>query len=123
MDGVIPAAGNKSAESKDLLQQVQSATQSQQFKTVQDNSKGQLNDGDSHDVSVKNKLQTSHSEDKQELTGEKKQEETKDRLDTKSKESESANPIANEVIEEQDEHDEEERKNAAILPPPTQPHH
>ena len=53
MDGVMHPAGGK--ESKELLQQVQSATHSQQFKTM-DNSKTQLHDDSGHDMSIKNKL-------------------------------------------------------------------
>lgn len=52
MDGVM--AAQKSAESKELLQHVQSATHSQQFKTM-DNSKTQLHE-DAHEASLKNKL-------------------------------------------------------------------
>ena len=72
-----------------------------------DNSSKQLHE-DAHQMSVKNQLQTSHSGKVDPA------EEAKAPIDTKnlnsSKESESAIPITNEVIEEQDEHDEEERK-------------
>ena len=106
MDGVMTA--KQIADSKELLQNAQSATQSQQFKTM-DNSSKQLHEDTHHQMSLKNNLQTSHS-GKVDAA-----EESKGVIDTKnlnsSKESESVIPITNEVIEEQDEHDEEERKN------------
>ena len=58
MDGVMPTVGGKSAESKELMHHVQSATHSQQFKTM-DNSKTQLHDDAAQDMTLKNKLQTS----------------------------------------------------------------
>ena len=79
-----------------------------------DNSKTQLHE-DANDISLKNKLQTSHSDKVEQGATDGDKQSAGEPIDTKnlnpSKESEAGMPIANEVIEEQDEHDEEERKN------------
>ena len=116
----IGPSAQKSAGSKELLQHVQSATQSQQFKTM-DGSKMQ---NDENEVSLKIKLQTSYSDKVDQVTQEAAAQEEAQAIDTKdlnlnlSKESEAVLPIANEVIEEQDEHDEEERKHIDHQPKP-----
>ena len=59
MDGVVSSVPT-TGEGKEMLEHVQSATQSQQFKTV-DDSKTQLHE-DAQDVGLKKNLQTSQSD-------------------------------------------------------------
>ncbi len=113
MDGAMHA---QTADGKEMLEHVQSATQSQQFKTLED-SKTQLHEDTAQEIGLRQNLQqTSQSDNlKADSLNEQVPEEANapddvNRLNFNEDISNQGIPIENEVIPEQDEHDEEERK-------------
>ena len=118
MDGAI-VPNTKSSDGQDILQSAQSATQSQQFKTVEETKKN-LNSSSQGEITLKKNLKASPSPNSP------KNEESATPVPPAvviepaqpifSKEvSEAAMPIENMVIEERDENDEEERKTGQAM--------